>query len=70
MQFGPLSGMIHTEGSLGRRKIRIAPSILAADFGRLAEQVSEADRAMYAARRDANWYTVGARLTWSDFAQT
>ena len=41
------------------------------NFERLVESlVSEADRAMHAARRDANWYTVGARLTWSDFAQT
>jgi ribulose-phosphate 3-epimerase len=45
LQSGPRSGMIHAEGALGRREIRIAPSILAADFGILAEQVSEAEHA-------------------------
>ncbi len=37
--------MIVSEGDLGRRSVRIAPSILAADFGRLAEQVAEAAEA-------------------------
>lgn len=37
--------MIVPEGDLDRRSVRIAPSILAADFGRLAEQVAEAAEA-------------------------
>ena len=37
--------MIIPEGELGRPSVMIAPSILAADFGRLAEQVAEAAEA-------------------------
>jgi ribulose-phosphate 3-epimerase len=43
LHFLPKAGIIKAEGRLSRRKVKIAPSILAADFGRLAQQVAEAE---------------------------